>query len=580
MPISPAGARRVPELEPTLAERLGGRWAISWQAVAISAPVGILGVVLTSQATSAAVALRWALAGAFAVACVAIWTYLLHLTVFRHRARRPLPMWIVVLGALASGAVFAVSLAWFARAVDLTSEPLSMVRLLSTIAVATWWGITVQLMLEARWRFAVRRDVLIERAVEQRLTALREAEMLDRIRESLLEEVSEELADARDALDRRIAALSAATRDEFAVAAHEVRETAASSVRPLSHRLAEQVAVEHPPPTFGDAMRAIVRVQPMRPLAVSIIYAASSGPRDIRELGSSTGTLVFLLSIALIVLIMNAANALMRRRPGSHARIFITALLLLEGSTVVLSPWRASLAGNPVSWADTIVSVIIGTIVVLVTSGFGSWKAARAGSLALFVEQLREEDLETIARSRAVADASRDAARMLHGAVQTKLVACAMAIDHAAATGDAAAVSRALVEARSVLDEPFTQVGSAAADLGRELERKAGLWRGLADVTIDIDPLAAAITGTRSTEVASVVEEAIANAIRHGSATTVTVDVVMDGSAINVRVRDNGSGPAGGSPGLGSTYASSVSDGQWALRPAGSGSELTMRIGL
>ena len=252
--------------------------------------------------------------------------------------------------------------------------------------------------------------------------------------------------------------------------------------------------------------------------------------------------------------------------------------MVIEGLTVVLAPAYTALTGVVIPVADVVGSVIFGIFIILVTSGFGSWRITRRDMLRTFEQEISDEEVAALARSRAIADAAREAGAVLHGAVQTKLVATAMAIDHGVAAGDMVAVNQALMQARAILEQPLaTDTGAAQSTLGEGVERKASLWRGLADVTVSIDPAIAALTGPVASRAGDIVEEGIANAIHHGGARTISVYAAPDGEDLRMRIVDDGSGPAGGTPGLGSRMLTEQT-AQWSLAATAEGTVLTARL--
>jgi signal transduction histidine kinase len=69
-----------------------------------------------------------------------------------------------------------------------------------------------------------------------------------------------------------------------------------------------------------------------------------------------------------------------------------------------------------------------------------------------------------------------------------------------------------------------------------------------------------------------IVEEAIANAYRHGGAFQVDVAVRVEGDEIAIRVTDNGSGLSSArEPGLGCRLFETAAPGRWSLLHAPSG---------
>jgi len=567
----------VNEHEPTFRERLGGRWAISLKAFVITAPLIILAIALVSAQTWTQ-AMAWAAASVVAMGVLGAWTYLMHRTVFRNRATSPLPVVVVIGFAVIAGMIFVAvaSLVGFLLGLPTAEGPWG--RIVPTVLVATWWSVTLSLMLEASDRFRCERAALIDRAIQQQVAAAQEAEVAARLKESIRDDVHAELAGAHASLMRRLDEIEAHADVSYAVVADELRDTAQTAVRPLSHRLAEQTAQDHPAPGFFAVVANIVRRQPFRPLACSVIYLVTTAPRELTRLGTGMGLASIALTVSLIVVSMTAFNVAMRRWPQHHAALFLSGIVVIEGLTVVLAPAYTAITGVVIPVADVVGSVIFGIFIIFVTSGFGSWRITRRDMLRTFEQEISDEEVAALARSRAIADAAREAGAVLHGAVQTKLVATAMAIDHGVAAGDMVAVNQALMQARAILEQPLASDNdSAVSTLGEGVERKASLWRGLADVTVSIDPAIAALTGPVASRACDIVEEGIANAVHHGGARTISVYAAPDGEDLRMRIVDDGSGPAGGTPGLGSRMLTACALA-WSLASTDDGTVLTVRL--
>ena len=160
--------------------------------------------------------------------------------------------------------------------------------------------------------------------------------------------------------------------------------------------------------------------------------------------------------------------------------------------------------------------------------------------------------------------------------MQTKLIATAIAGEQAIASGDRTALERALEEARSVLED----LGAAERPVGAiadEVAFKAALWNGLCDIRLRVGELAGARADAEG--VGRVVEEGIANAVRHGGATRVEVAVraVLDGS-VEVVVEDDGTGLASDVTGTGSAILDAVTGGAWERSSGERGCRLTARV--
>jgi signal transduction histidine kinase len=562
--------------DPTFRERIGGRWAISWQAFLLTIPIAIAALVVASTRSWSEV-LWWILVGLIAAVFAGAWVYLMHRTVFRHRASEPVPLAWALVHPVVTMAIAIVGTVVASMAIGLPQESGPLTRFIPTLLIGTLWSLAITLLLEARWRFTEERDALIERAVQQQLAAMQEADVAERIRESLREEISDHLAQTRAAIDGQLASFSGVSPDAGS-AASELRDAAHRTVRPLSHELAQRADRAHPRPGFTAVLRNIVERQPFRPLPVSIIYVVTTGAREVERRGGPEGLVAIVVTVGLIWVIMVVANWAMRRWPHRHAALFLAGIAAIEAPSLVLPPIEAAVTGASVDWPTTLISVVFGVVIILLTSGFGSLRAERRDLLRTFATDVKDEEVSTIARSRTLAAMAREAASALHGPVQTKLVACAMAIEHAAASGDVIAVNQALVQARAVLDHPLPELAQRYdSTIAEEVERKVGLWRGLVSVTLEIEPEVASIGGRTAMDVGAVVEEGIANAIQHGSATEVSVAISQRHDDLVICVTDNGSGPKAGRAGLGSKLLDDLVPG-WTLGAEPDGTRLTVRL--
>lgn len=541
-------------------DRIGGRWAISWQAFVITMLFAVAALVVSSARSLREVA-PWILVGLVGALVAGIWVRLMHRTVFRNREAQPVSLaWGLVHPAITIAlAIAGTVLASVALGLPQESGPVS--RVVPTLVIGTLWSIAITLLLEARWRFGSERELLIERAVQQQLAAMHEAEVADTIRASLQSEITDQLARTRAGIDERLTSIEQ-DASKAAAAAYELRLAAQRTVRPLSHELAQRTEQTYPRPGIIAVLRNIVERQPFRPLPVSLIYLISTGAREFERNGWPGGLVAIGVTIALIWLTMSMANWAMHRWPDRHAALFIAGIALIEFPSVALQPVRSQITGIEPDWPSTVVSIVFGILIILITSGFGSLRATREDLLRTFAIDVKTEEVTTIARSRALAGVAREVAGLLHGPIQTKLVACAMVIDQAAITGDVEKVNEALHQARTVLEQPIPiSAVNEHETLAEVVERKAAQWSGLAQITVTIESSIAHMTGPVITNVATVVEEGIANAIAHGGATEITVEIDQREDRLHMRIRDNGSGPSDGAPGLGSRILGQIDPG-------------------
>jgi PAS domain S-box-containing protein len=164
-------------------------------------------------------------------------------------------------------------------------------------------------------------------------------------------------------------------------------------------------------------------------------------------------------------------------------------------------------------------------------------------------------------RSRLVQAADYERRRLeqnLHGGAQQRLVSMRLALRLAREKleSDPALSAELLESARGELDSALSELRELAQGLHPGILSEGGLGAALAALA-ERAPLPVLVAGTPAEplpeplEIAAyyVVAEALANAVKHAGATSVTVSVSRDEDDVVVTVRDDGSGgadPAGG----------------------------------
>ena len=86
--------------------------------------------------------------------------------------------------------------------------------------------------------------------------------------------------------------------------------------------------------------------------------------------------------------------------------------------------WRDSLVAGSGSLQWMLSQFLAGLVVIVMTSAFGSWRHVLGSLERAYAVQLEEEQVQAIARSRAVADVARELSRELAAATSALLQQC------------------------------------------------------------------------------------------------------------------------------------------------------------
>lgn len=579
---------------PPWQQRIGGRWAISLPAYLVGAGLNIMILALTGGQIGAEElrivdAPKWMLLGLVAALIVGAYALAADASIFKNRRVRPVRAWIVIAFHLGVGIIFGIVVVLGGDYFIEASEQNPYVRIGVIGLIGLWWGLTAALVLEARDRFNQEREELLEKAVSLELASISEAETAMKLRSAIAQEVGPVIEGTREQVDEVLAGFSTQTQtllpiEEWWKISQSLRETADSTIRPLSHQLWAATSEQYPRPRLGRVLSRLVLYQEYAVLPTLAILAIGYLPAGIFDLGPAVGVLATVLMACGAGLLIVVANALMRRLPRAHALLFITTFIVVELYAIAYMMLLARAQGSPFSWNAEIVG---GAIAVanstLLPAAYASLNGAREDVLGRFRLDTDEAQVQQMANAIQLARVTREAARELHGSVQTRLISCAVAIEQASRSGDIDQFRRALSTSIAILDAPLPNVEEdLSRTVAEEIDRSCSPWIGLCSVTVTIDDHVAYTRGPVAIAAGRIVEEAVGNACRHGLADEVSVSVYpVAGPAIRFDVDDNGSGPTNGAPGLGTAMLAGISRGRVSLLTrAEGGARLTVELPL
>lgn len=224
-----------------------------------------------------------------------------------------------------------------------------------------------------------------------------------------------------------------------------------------------------------------------------------------------------------------------------------------------------------VAFALPLIMVMVGT--------FGAVVRGEEFANARLAEEVSAREINALVANRELARASRQLAEYVHGTVQAHLLTTAFTLERAAETGEVEALDDAMRAARAALTaESATR--APARDLVAELDTVASLWRGFVTVTTRLDHAVPALAPATVADIGRIAGEAVANARKHGGARNaeIAVDAVPEG--VRVSVTDDGTGPLGGVPGMGSAWLDFIAPGRWVLEPGQGGHGAMLQVTL
>ncbi|MCF8527859.1 MAG: hypothetical protein K9G24_08690 [Candidatus Nanopelagicales bacterium] len=541
---------------PTLRERVGGRWAVSWQGYLLMFPLAVVFAVTTTAAFLEPGRLLFGTAVAvIAYLATGAVQFVASITVLGNRATRPAPVWSVILiGGLSWMARSAV-IAWVIADGNLITQATTLERLAFGFLLGALVVPVTAWLFDTVMRFRNKRDAALQELIDAELAAERQRAYVEALRLGLVEEITQAVGNAR----ARMESIDL-TSDAMPQEALEALENASQdAVRRVSREVWRQ-GVQTSRPRIRDVFSVAGRVLPFSLWAVAsmLLFGVLVLARN---LGWGTTLLVASVVGAYLVAVVLLANAWVPR--ARHVlRAYAMALLALAASGACMSVVLGVFAPDAPRSAAAVLTVVAATVTIPAVG------LARALDVTedRAILALREFISAASVRAEALAEQERrlrqQLATQLHGTVGSHLTAATMRMRRAVDAGDFDAAANALFEARRLLDVDMTSVLLAdVGDLMTALEELAASWEGLVEVRLHLNDVIA--SPAHVTACVDVVTEGINNAARHGRARVVDVEVTSTDDGLRIVLEDDGTESGDASPGLGSRVFDAVAPGSW-----------------
>jgi two-component sensor histidine kinase len=158
----------------------------------------------------------------------------------------------------------------------------------------------------------------------------------------------------------------------------------------------------------------------------------------------------------------------------------------------------------------------------------------------------------------------------IHGKIQTKISSAALAIQQAIDKGDGSIILETIDSISFTLAEPSAGLKQVDRVLEQELEARFAPWAGLLEYETSVDSGLSSLDAIRVRVVGEVLEELISNAVRHGSATQISLNLSMNTrGGIVLYAEDNSTNPppsrTNRNVGIGTSIFNAASLGRWNL---------------
>lgn len=451
--------------------------------------------------------------------------------------------------------------AWLAYGTDVPN-PISRVVAAGTgsLALLAFAGITANRRYNSR---ALQQSLFAERRKLMWLSATYD-EKIAQAQRDLLGQLSSQLYPRIRAV---LASLQSYDKGLRGKTSEELVDTVANVVRPMCERLSStaDTSAEYFDELVGatqavDApsrdVKVVSAIKPTQTVGLLLLVSFTLAP----VLGQEARPLVFVVAS----FISWVAISILRRtwpKRFQTLRLDVATSILTAFYSIVFAVDMVLVAGFEASLTTQLVRVTFSVGGAAVLARMALIEQARLE----LEDQLREENLllaEIVSALRKrIWLLRRNTAWLLHGPVQSSLMAAALALS------DGAAPKVSIPDLAENIEQAVDSLRSGRSSrqsFQAALEEIAKVWSRSAEVTwhaaIEAQQLMDSDEDTRDC-IVEIVREGVSNAVRHGSAKRVQIEVALHGpSKVGIQICDDGSGDNGsGKPGLGSAMLDQIS---------------------
>jgi len=568
---------------------LCGRHALDLRPFLFFAPLSILVIPLQESNVSEGKNFTlWSFISLLSFLAQLLFIKLLQIILINKRDFQPFAVWVIFAIGGASGAIRGLIVYVSPQFLEMQVESLNFA---SRILTGTFVGVCVvpiNAVISNQYSLVVqRRKILMQALVVEESFKYSNQEALQQVRHA-----------AQLAIESEFSSLIAQTREQikntegksleeqYQLIADVLTSSAQNLIRPLSHRLMQELAQDFPSPPLRSIFFLAIK-KPILPIVPTLFLTnIVSVLIVIREIPSIP--LIFLIcfiqilfSLTQIISIKAFAKSRMSSKSDVNTPIFIvmSTFFNIFADFVVLN----SILPNDYQFllGHRMALNFIWTLAFICIVSFVANLIENESSLEQFISELTStHKIDKVLAEQEILRLKQDIARYLHGNLQSRVMALGLSLK-VREIKDQATMDSALSLSQSLLDSPFSEfLVQQDRSLLDEVSHNATKWDGLLNTHVNIEIQDWQLSQIQKRAVGSALEEAFANALRHGLAKEVEVKIYEDEAGITVAVLDDGVGPRNTPSGLGSRLYDAVATRGWSLqhRLDDEGSILELRI--
>jgi len=568
---------------------LCGRHSLDLRPFLFFAPLSILVIPLQeSNISERKDFIFWTLISFLSFLAQLLFIKVLQIALINKRDFQPFSLWVIFVIGGASGAIRGFIVYRFPQFLEMQTVTLDFA---GRILTGTFVGICVvpiyAVISNQFSQVTQRRKILMQALLVEESLKYSNQEALLKVREATQIAIESEFSSLISETRKQIKnAEGKSLEQQYKLIADALTLSAQNLIRPLSHRLMQELSQDFPSPRLRSVFILAIK-KPILPILPTLFLAnIVSVIVVIREVTSMP--LIFLIcfiqTFSLFIQIISirafAKSRMSRKSPvntpifigiSTFFGVFVDFVVLPSILNYSYQSRHGELFALAFIWKLTFISIV---------SFIGNLFENEASVEQFISELITTHKIDKMLAEQEILRVKQDIARYLHGNLQSRVMALGLSMN-VREIKDQVSMDSALSLSQSLLDSPFSEFLAAEdRSLLDEVSFNATKWDGLLNIQVNIEVADSKLSQIQKRAVGTALEEAFSNALRHGLAKEVEIKIYQDGLGITVAVLDDGVGPRNTPLGLGSRLYDSVATRGWSLqhRLDDEGSILELRI--
>ena len=567
---------------------LCGRHALDLRPYLFFAPLSILVIPLQeSNFSERKDFIFWSLISLLSFLGQILFIKLLQITLINKEDFQPFALWAIFVIGGASGAIKAFIVYISPQFLEMQGVTLNLA---SRILTGTFVGIIVvpiYAVISNQLNLVIqRRKILMQALVVEESLKYSNQEALQKVREAtqiaIESEFSTLISETRKQIEN---AEGKSLEQQYKLIAAALTSSAQNLIRPLSHRLMQELSQDFPSPPLRSIFFLALR-KPILPILPTLFLASIvSVIAVLREITSIPLIFSICFFEALFLFFQIISIKVFAKSRMSRKSPVITPIFILISSFFGVF---ADFVLSSILYFDykflqaelLILDYIWRLAFICVVSFIMNLFESEAAVEQFISELINTHKIDKMLADQEIDRVKQDIARYLHGNLQSRVMALGLSLE-VRELKDQVSMDSALSLSQSLLDSPFSEfLTQEDRSLLDEVSFHATKWEGLLNIHLNIEVADSQLSQIQKRAVGTALEEAFANALRHGLAKEAEIKIYQDGLGVTVAVLDDGIGPRNTPHGLGSRLYDSVATRGWSLkhRLDDEGSILELRI--